>query len=554
MVTKQSSQRLETVAAASPAIELRRINKHFGPVHANKDIDLLVRRGTVHGIVGENGAGKSTLMSILYGFYTADSGEILVNGTPHAITDSRHALALGIGMVHQHFMLVENFTVLENIVLGAEDSRLLDTSLRRAREQLRALAKDYGLEVDPDAIIEDLSVGQQQRVEILKALYRGAEILILDEPTGVLTPAEADHLFRILRTLRDEGKTIILITHKLREIMAITDEVSVMRQGAMVKTLETAQTSPAEIAEAMVGRRVLLRVEKDQAAPGKVMLEVKNLVVADDFKIPRVKDVSFSVRAGEIVGLAGVSGNGQSELLEAITGMRDQTSGTVYLNGQPLSLEGDDGAARARAAGLAHVPEDRLRMGLVTNFQAWENTVLGYQDKYGGGPGLSIADAKAAAREHIAKFDIRPTNAELKTANFSGGNQQKIVLAREMERDPDVLVIGQPTRGVDIGAIEFIHNEIIKMRDEGKAILLVSVELDEIRSLSDRILVMFDGHIVGEADPATADEGALGLLMAGVTREGGTPGPGTMPEHVTPVERTLTEFSPKDNSSKDVSP
>jgi simple sugar transport system ATP-binding protein len=547
-----SQQRPETAAASAPAIELRRINKHFGAVHANRDIDLIVRRGTVHGIVGENGAGKSTLMSILYGFYTADSGEILVNGTPHAITDSRHALALGIGMVHQHFMLVENFSVLENVVLGAEDSAFLRPTLAKARAQLKRLATDYGLEVDPDAIIEDLSVGQQQRVEILKALYRGAEILILDEPTGVLTPAEADHLFRILRTLRDEGKTIILITHKLREIMAITDEVSVMRQGAMVKTVLTSQTSPGELAEAMVGRRVLLRVEKGPAAPGKVMLEVQNLVVTDDFGIPRVKGIDFAVRAGEIVGIAGVSGNGQSELLEAISGMRDHLLGTILLNGEQLSLRGDDGAARARAAGLAHVPEDRQRMGLVTVFQEWENSILGYQHEYGSGPGLDVAAAKAQAKERIAKFDIRPANSDLKTANFSGGNQQKIVLAREMERNPDVLIVGQPTRGVDIGAIEFIHNQIIKMRDAGKAILLVSVELDEIRSLSDRILVLFDGHIVGEADPATADEGELGLLMAGVGKDGHAPvhaaGPGTVPAHESLFEKNFTEMGPKDET------
>jgi simple sugar transport system ATP-binding protein len=399
-----------------------------------------------------------------------------------------------------------------------EDSALLAPTLDKARNQLRRLAEDYGLEVDPDAVIENLSVGQQQRVEILKALYRGAETLILDEPTGVLTPAEADQLFAVIRTLRDEGKTVILITHKLREIMAITDEVSVMRQGAMVKTLETKSTSPGELAELMVGRRVLLRVEKGPAHPGKVLLEVEHLVVTDDFRIPRVKDVSFSVRAGEIVGIAGVAGNGQSELLESITGMRDQQSGVVRLNGTPLSLEGDDGAARARAAGLAHVPEDRLRMGLVTNFAEWENSILGYQGSYGKGIGLDIAMARREAEEHIRKFDIRPPNMDLKTANFSGGNQQKIVLAREMERDPDVLVVGQPTRGVDIGAIEFIHNQIIKMRDAGKAILLVSVELDEIRSLSDRILVMFDGQIVGEADPATASESELGMLMAGVTK------------------------------------
>jgi ABC-type uncharacterized transport system ATPase subunit len=515
-------QRPETAAASAPAngwaIELEQINKRFGAVHANKDIDLSIARGTIHGIVGENGAGKSTLMSILYGFYTADSGTIRVNGQVQAITDSSHALSLGIGMVHQHFMLVDNFSVLENIVLGAEDSGFLKPSLDRARKELDRLEQEYDLEVDPDAIIEDISVGQQQRVEILKALYRGAETLILDEPTGVLTPKEADDLFRVLRTLREQGKTVILITHKLREIMAITDTVSVMRQGQMVATVKTSETSPEQLAELMVGRRVLLRVEKGEAKPGKTLLEVQNLVVKDDMGITRVKDVSFSIRAGEIVGIAGVSGNGQSELLEAVSGMRDQKSGNVILNGNALSLKGDDGAARARAAGLAHVPEDRQRMGLVTNFSEWENAILGYQNSpdYGQGPFLDIGAAKKRAAEHVKLFDIRPANISLKTSLFSGGNQQKIVLAREMERDPDVLVIGQPTRGVDIGAIEFIHNEIIKMRDEGKAILLVSVELDEIRSLADRIIVMFDGVIVGEADPATATEGELGLMMAGI--------------------------------------
>jgi general nucleoside transport system ATP-binding protein len=518
-------QRPEMAAASAPAsgwaIELEKINKRFGAVHANKDIDLAIARGTIHGIVGENGAGKSTLMSILYGFYTADSGTIRVNGAEQHITDSRHALALGIGMVHQHFMLVDNFSVLENIVLGAEDSGFLAPSLSRGRAELKRLAAEYNLDVDPDAIIEDISVGLQQRVEILKALYRGADVLILDEPTGVLTPKEADDLFRVLETLREQGKTIILITHKLREIMAITDNVSVMRQGQMVATLKTAQTSPEALAELMVGRRVLLRVEKGDAHPGKTLLEVKNLVVSDDMGVPRVKNVSFSVRAGEIVGIAGVSGNGQSELLESITGMRDQLLGDVILNGEPLSLRGDDGAARARAAGLAHVPEDRQRMGLVTSFSEWENAILGYQNspEYGPGGFLDINAAKKKAQEGIRTFDVRPANINLKTALFSGGNQQKIVLAREMERNPDVLVVGQPTRGVDIGAIEFIHNQIIKMRDAGKAILLVSVELDEIRSLADRILVMFDGVIVGEADPATATEGELGLMMAGIGKK-----------------------------------
>jgi simple sugar transport system ATP-binding protein len=546
-----NEQRSSGAAASALAIELVGINKHFGPVHANKDIHLAVKRGTVHGIVGENGAGKSTLMSILYGFYTADSGTIHVDGVAHKITDSRHALALGIGMVHQHFMLVDNFTVLENVVLGAEDSALLTPTLNRARGHLKDLARDYGLDIDPDAIVGNLSVGQQQRVEILKALYRGAETLILDEPTGVLTPAEADHLFRILGKLRAEGKTIILITHKLREIMAITDEVSVMRQGEMVETLPTADTSPEHLAELMVGRRVLLRVEKGTANPGKVLLEVENLVVTDDFGTPRVKGVNFQVRAGEIVGIAGVAGNGQSELLESISGMRDQKSGTIRVHGNALKISGDDGADRARSAGLAHVPEDRLRMGLVTKFNAWENAILGYQDSYGEGPALDISAARDAAREYMKKFDVRPADLDLKTANFSGGNQQKLVLAREMERDPEVLIVGQPTRGVDIGAIEFIHNQIIKMRDAGKAILLVSVELDEIRSLSDRILVIFDGQIVGEADPATADETELGLRMTGSHADNVETDPGTLPEHETPVDQTLVEMSPKDNSGRD---
>jgi len=500
------------------AIELIGIDKRFGPVHANRNINLRVEKGTIHGIVGENGAGKSTLMSILYGFYQADVGEIRVDGKPTVIHDSQAAIRAGIGMVHQHFMLVDNFTVLENVMLGVEGGAILNRGIGRVRAELKRLEEEYALQVDPDALITSLSVGLQQRVEILKALYRGAEILILDEPTGVLTPAEADHLFRILRQLKAQGKTIILITHKLREIMAVTDNVSVMRRGELVDTSPTAGTTVERLAELMVGRRVLLRVDKGPAHPGKTLLEVKNLVVADDLKVVRVKGVSFTVRAGEIVGIAGVAGNGQSELLESIAGMRDQNSGDVVLNGNVLSLEGDDGAARARLAGLAHVPEDRQRMGLVTQFEEWENNILGYQDEkaYGAGLILDIPVARKQAEERMKKFDVRPPNSRLKTSSFSGGNQQKIVLAREMEHDPKVLVVGQPTRGVDIGAIEFIHNQIIKMRDAGKAILLVSVELDEIRSLSDRILVMFDGHIVGEADPAVATEGELGLMMAGI--------------------------------------
>jgi simple sugar transport system ATP-binding protein len=503
-------------ADAAYAIELKGISKAFGPVQANKDINIAVPKGTIHGIIGENGAGKSTLMSILYGFYKADSGQIFVNGQLTPIPDSQSAIRAGIGMVFQHFKLVQNFSVLENIVLGAEEGQMLNTSLSKARKELERLARDYDLEVDPDALIEDLSVGHQQRVEILKALYRQAEILILDEPTGVLTPDEADHLFRILKGLKEQGKTVILITHKLREIMEATDNVSVMRRGTMVATVKTAETSPEQLAELMVGRKVLLEVEKAPAKPGEVVLR-------DEHKVERLKGVSFEIRAGEILGIAGVAGNGQTELLEALGGMIRAT-GKVQLKGAdlPLSGPGADGQSRRRA-GIAHVPEDRHHHGLILDFTAWENMAFGYFNDPDYQKNALLMDNDALrddTRKKMEKFDVRPPDCWLPAKSFSGGNQQKIVVAREIEQNPALLLIGQPTRGVDIGAIEFIHKQIIALRDAGAAILLVSVELDEIMSLSDRIAVMFDGRIMGFRDPDTTDERELGLLMAGVTGKG----------------------------------
>ncbi len=507
---------------AAPAIELKGISKSFGPVRANQDISLSVASGTIHGIVGENGAGKSTLMSILFGFYKADAGEIHVNGQPTPIPDSQSAIRAGIGMVHQHFMLVQNFTVLENVILGAEEGFLLGPSLAKARALLTKLASEYELNVDPDAVIENLSVGHQQRVEILKALFRQADVLILDEPTGVLTPSEANHLFRILRSLRDEGKTIILITHKLQEIMAITDTVSVMRQGRMTATLRIKDTNPEQLAQLMVGRKVLLRVEKKPAVPGDLVLEAQNLSVSDDRGVARLKDVSLSVRRGEILGIAGVAGNGQTELLEVLGGICP-SSGTIRINGQQIRCTGPGSDAGARrGCGIAHVPEDRQHLGLVMEFTAWENMVFGYHHDDGYSRNQLFMDNRAirnVAADLMHRFDVRPDNPELHAKSFSGGNQQKIVLAREFERGPSLLVVGQPTRGVDIGAIEFIHQRIIDMRDEGAAVLLISVELDEILSLSDRVAVMFDGHIIGERVTSETNEAELGLLMAGVKEE-----------------------------------
>ena len=521
MVTASPSPPSETAAIGgsepAPAVELIEIDKRFGAVHANRDVSLKIAKGTIHGIVGENGAGKSTLMSILYGFYEADAGEIRINGKPKRIRSSKDAITAGIGMVHQHFMLVDPFTVIENVMLGAESGMLIQGSIRKARAEIERLERDYGLAVDPDAVVGELPVGEQQRVEILKALYRHCEILILDEPTGVLTPQETDQLFQILRALKARGVTVILITHKLREIMAITDFVTVMRHGEVVAERKTAETDREELAVLMVGRKVRLIPDRAKAKPGEAALAVEHLGLIDEFGVKRLDDINFSIRAGEILGVAGVSGNGQSELLEVLSGIRPPTSGLLRVLGREITSTNPVCAPdQMRRLGVAHVPEDRHRLGLVTGFPAWESAILGYQrDRaYGFWPLINSGAAERDCARMMDAFDVRPQEPKLGSAKFSGGNQQKLILAREMARSPKVLLVGQPTRGVDIGAIEFIHKQIVAMRDEGSAVLLVSVELDEILALSDRIVVMFQGRIVGETTGERANERQLGLWMA----------------------------------------
>jgi len=503
----------------SPILELKDINKSFGHVQANKDINLIVNKGTIHGIIGENGAGKSTLMSIVYGLYQADSGIISVNGKEIKLKSPRDSIENGIGMVHQHFMLVENFTVLENIVLGFEGEIIFGKNLEKAKTDLKNLCDTYNLNVDLDSIISDLSVGFRQRVEILKSLYRGAEVFILDEPTGVLTPQEVDELFKILRSLKEEGKTIVLITHKLNEIMDLTSEVSVMRQGEVVGHTATKSTNREKLAEMMVGRSVLLRINKSKVEKGEVVFKVENLTVKDDLNVTRVKGVNLEIHAGEILGLAGVTGNGQTELLEALSGIRKVESGEIYLNGEKISdSSGMLNPRELKEKGLAHVPEDRQRMGLVTDFKAYENLIFGYHDQEPYSKSSIMKDNQILdySKKVMEEYDVRPRSPHLITSNFSGGNQQKLILSRELNENPKVLLVGQPTRGVDIGAIEFIHQRLIDMRDKGAAILLVSVELEEVLSLSDRIVVMFDGNIVGERVNKDVTDRELGLLMAGV--------------------------------------
>ena len=503
----------------SPILELSKINKSFGHVQANKNISLKIKKGTIHGIIGENGAGKSTLMSIVFGLYQADSGTISINGNIIKLKSPRDSIVSGIGMVHQHFMLVENFTVLENIILGFEGEIVFGKKLEQAKKNLKNLCETYKLNIDLDSIISDLSVGFRQRVEILKSLYRGAEIFILDEPTGVLTPQEVDELFKILRSLQKEGKTIVLITHKLNEIMALTSEVSVMRQGVMVGHTKTESTNEEALAEMMVGRSVLLRINKTQAKKGDVVFRVKNLEVKDDLDVTRVKNVNFEFHAGEILGLAGVTGNGQTELLEALSGIRKIESGEIELFNEKISDSNNHlNPKELKERGLAHVPEDRQRMGLISDFKAYENLIFGYhhQEPFSKSSLLNEKEIIARSHEAMKEYDVRPRSPNLITSNFSGGNQQKIILSRELNENPKVLLVGQPTRGVDIGAIEFIHQRLIDMRNQGAAILLVSVELEEVLSLSDRIVVMFDGRIVGEKVNQDVTDRDIGLLMAGI--------------------------------------
>ena len=502
-----------------PILELSEINKSFGHVQANKNISLKINKGTIHGIIGENGAGKSTLMSIVFGLYQADSGTISVNGNITKLKSPRDSILSGIGMVHQHFMLVENFTVLENIILGFEGELVFGKKLEQAKENLINLCDSYKLNIDLNSIVSDLSVGFRQRVEILKSLYRGAEILILDEPTGVLTPQEVDELFKILRSLQKEGKTIVLITHKLNEIMALTSEVSVMRQGEMVGHTKTKSTDKEALAEMMVGRSVLLRVNKTEAKKGEVVFRVNNLEVKDDLNVTRVKNVNFDIHAGEILGLAGVTGNGQTELLEALSGIRQIESGKIQLFSETVSDQNNYLNPRElKQKGLAHVPEDRQRMGLISDFKAYENLIFGYHDQkpFSKSSILNEKGILSHSKKAMEEYDVRPQSPNLITSNFSGGNQQKLILSRELNENPKVLLVGQPTRGVDIGAIEFIHQRLIDMRNQGAAILLVSVELEEVLSLSDRILVMFDGKIVGEKINKNVSDRDIGLLMAGI--------------------------------------
>ena len=507
-----------SAARAAIAVRMTGIQKRFGAVAANADVNLTVLAGTVHGLVGENGAGKSTLMSVLYGFYQADSGNIEVFGRPAIIRNADDAIALGIGMVHQHFMLVDSLTAMENVMLGAEPHWLLRRAESQVRSKLETLMQSTGLHVALDALVSELHVGDRQRLEILKALYRGARVLILDEPTAVLTPQETEQLFGVLRVLREQGTTILLITHKLKEVMRLCDQVTVMRAGCVVQEMPIAQASIEGLAEAMVGRKVQMgRLQDDVLSLGDVLLQASHVTVRDAMNVVRLDDVNLNLRGGEIVGVAGVSGNGQSELLDVLSGLLAPIEGELLLCGQRFSAAKWLDPRAARSWGLAHVPEDRHARAMVMDFAAWESAVLGYEalPEYASGGWMKHAAMLQGTATMMERFDVRPRDPALLSRSFSGGNQQKLVLARELGQLPKVLLVGQPTRGVDIGAIEFIYAQLRALRDAGCAVLVVSSELDEILALSNRVIVMNQGRIAGELPIEDCTEASLGVLMVG---------------------------------------
>ncbi|WP_199426044.1 ABC transporter ATP-binding protein [Thermaerobacillus caldiproteolyticus] len=499
-------------------IEMLNIRKVFGNFVANDNITLQVKKGEIHALLGENGAGKSTLMNVLFGLYQPDGGEIRVKGKTVNISDPNVANDLGIGMVHQHFMLVDTFTVTENIILGSEPTTGGMIDIKRAEKEVRELSERYGLAVDPTAKISDISVGMQQRVEILKTLYRGADILIFDEPTAVLTPQEIQELIQIMKALVKEGKSIILITHKLKEIMEVCDRVTVIRRGKGIGTLNVADTNPSELAALMVGREVQFKTDKKPVQLGKPVLEIKDLVVKDARGITAVNHLDLTVYAGEIVGIAGVDGNGQTELIEAITGLVKAESGSITLNGQEIT---NLPPRKIIEAGVGHIPQDRHKHGLVLDFPIGENMVLQtyYKQPYSKKGILNFKTIYEKARQLIQEFDVRTPDEYTKARALSGGNQQKAIIGREVDRNPDLLIAAQPTRGLDVGAIEFIHKRLIEQRDQGKAVLLVSFELDEVMNVSDRIAVIYEGKIVAIVDPKETTEQELGLLMAGSKRK-----------------------------------
>ncbi|MCS7202068.1 MAG: ABC transporter ATP-binding protein [Dictyoglomus sp.] len=498
-------------------IKLEGIVKKFPGVIANDSINLSIKEGEIHAIVGENGAGKSTLMKILYGLYRPDKGKIFIRGKEVHITEPKVAISLGIGMVHQHFMLIPPFTVVENIILGSEPKKKLSLDYDRAVLKVKNLSESIGFNIDPNAKVESLSVGQAQRVEILKLLYRGADILILDEPTSVLAPQEVEELFNILKKLNAQGKTIIFISHKLNEVLAISHRVTVMRRGKVVKTLNTKETNKQELAQLMVGREVFLQVEKGSYKPGEEVLKVENLTVKNRRGLIAVKDVSFNIREGEIVGIAGVEGNGQSELVEALVGLLPIEKGKIYIKGKDVSKE----SVLKRRALLGHIPEDRHKRGLILDFSLAENAILGlhYLPNFSRGLFLDYKAIFNNAENLVKEYDVRTPNVKIPVRNLSGGNQQKIVAGREISISPYLLIASQPTRGLDIGATEFIYKLLVKLRDEGKAVLLVSADLDEILNLSDRILVMYNGKIVGSFYNKDIDEKELGYYMMGIKKQ-----------------------------------